>query len=50
MTPEQEKALEAATAAIVNKMLHGPTVQLKELAKDGHPPELIGLVKRLLGL
>jgi len=50
LTPEQEKALEAATAAIVNKMLHGPTVQLKELAKDGHPPELIGLVKRLLGL
>ena len=32
LTPEQEQALEAATAAIVNKMLHGPTVQLKELA------------------
>jgi len=50
LSPEQEKALEAATAAIVNKMLHGPTVQLKELAKDGHPPELIGIIKRLLGL
>jgi glutamyl-tRNA reductase len=50
LTPQQEQALEAATAAIVNKMLHGPTVQLKELAKDGHPPELIGLIKRLLGL
>jgi glutamyl-tRNA reductase len=50
LTPEQEQALEAATAAIVNKMLHGPTVQLKELAKDGHPPELIGIIKRLLGL
>jgi len=50
LTAEQEQALEAATAAIVNKILHGPTVQLKELAKDGHPPELIGLVKRLLGL
>src|SRR2546425_251232 len=32
LTPEQEQALEAATTAIVNKMLHGPTVQLKELA------------------
>jgi glutamyl-tRNA reductase len=50
LTPEQEKALEAATTAIVNKMLHGPTVQLKELARDGHPPELIGLIRRLLGL
>jgi glutamyl-tRNA reductase len=50
LTPEQERALEAATAAIVNKMLHGPTVRLKELAKDGHPPELIGIIKRLLGL
>jgi glutamyl-tRNA reductase len=50
LTPEQELALEAATTAIVNKMLHGPTVQLKELARDGHPPELIGLIRRLLGL
>jgi len=50
LTPEQEQALEAATTAIVNKMLHGPTVQLKELARDGHPPELIGLIRRLLGL
>ena len=50
LTAEQEHALEAATTAIVNKMLHGPTVQLKELARDGHPPELIGLIRRLLGL
>lgn len=50
LTAEQEQALEAATTAIVNKMLHGPTVQLKELARDGHPPELIGLIRRLLGL
>jgi glutamyl-tRNA reductase len=50
LTAAQEQALEATTTAIVNKMLHGPTVQLKELARDGHPPELIGLVRRLLGL
>jgi glutamyl-tRNA reductase len=50
LTPEQEQALDAATTAIVNKMLHGPTVKLKELARDGHPPELIGLIRRLLGL
>jgi glutamyl-tRNA reductase len=50
LTPEQEQALEATTTAIVNKMLHVPTVQLKEIARDGHPPELIGLIRRLLGL
>ena len=35
LTPEQEKALEAATSAIVNKLLHAPTVRLKELAGHG---------------
>jgi len=50
LTQEQEQALDAATTAIINKMLHGPTVKLKELARDGHPPELIGLVRKLLGL
>jgi glutamyl-tRNA reductase len=50
LTPEQEQALDAATAAIVNKLLHPPTVQLKEIARNGHPPELVALVRKLLGL
>jgi len=50
LTKEQEDALESATAAIVNKLLHAPTVALKEAARNGHEPEQVGLIRRLLGL
>ncbi len=49
LTSEQEAALEAATSAIVNKLLHGPTVQLKEMAGNGHP-EHVGFIRKLFGL
>jgi len=49
LTPEQESALEAATSAIVNKLLHGPTVRLKELAGNGQADH-VGLVRRLFDL
>jgi glutamyl-tRNA reductase len=48
LTPEQESALDAATAAIVNKLLHGPTVQLKQMA--GTQPEHVGFFRKLFGL
>jgi glutamyl-tRNA reductase len=50
LTPEQEAAVEAATSAIVNKLLHAPTVALKEAARGGHEPGEVGLIRRLLGL
>jgi glutamyl-tRNA reductase len=49
LTPEQESALDAATSAIVNKLLHGPTVQLKEMAGNGQP-EHVGFIRKLFGL
>ncbi len=49
LTAEQESAIEAATSAIVNKILHVPTVQLKELAGNGHA-EHVGLIRKLFGL
>jgi glutamyl-tRNA reductase len=49
LTPEQEKALEAATSAIVNKLLHAPTVRLKELAGHGQIDH-VGIVRRLFDL
>jgi len=49
LTPEQENALEAATSAIVNKLLHAPTVHLKQMAGDGQP-EHVGLIRKLFGL
>jgi glutamyl-tRNA reductase len=50
LSAEQEQALDAATAAIVNKLLHPPTVGLKEIARNGHAADVIGLVRKLLGL
>jgi glutamyl-tRNA reductase len=49
LSPEQERALEAATAAIVNKLLHGPTVHLKEMAGNGQS-EHVGFIRKLFGL
>jgi glutamyl-tRNA reductase len=50
LTPEQEDALDAATTAIVNKLLHSPIVHLKESAQNGHGPEHVSLIRKLLGL
>jgi glutamyl-tRNA reductase len=50
ISPEQEAALDAATSAIVNKLLHAPTSQLKELSRNGHAAEVMDLVRKLFGL
>ena len=50
LSPEQEKAVETMTAGIVNKLLHPPTVRLKEMAKNGHHAEHVGLIRKLFGL
>jgi glutamyl-tRNA reductase len=49
LTPEQDHALEAATSAIVNKLLHEPTVQLKQMA-GSKQPEHVGFIRKLFGL
>jgi len=50
LTPEQRAAIEGVTSAIVNKLLHAPTVHLKDAARNGHSPEHVGLIRKLLGL
>lgn len=50
LTPEQEQALEAATIAMMNKVLHNPMVYLKEVARNGYSPEQVTLIRKLLGL
>jgi glutamyl-tRNA reductase len=50
LTAEQEAALDAATSAIVNKLLHPPTVHLKEIARDGFAADQVALIRKLLGL
>jgi hypothetical protein len=34
----------------VNKLLHAPTVALKEATREGHEPGEVGLIRRLFGL
>jgi glutamyl-tRNA reductase len=50
LTPEQEKALDAVTSGIVNKLLHSPTVELKRMAGNRHHTEHVGLIRKLFGL
>ena len=50
LTPQQEEALDAATSAIVNKLLHSPIVHIKASAQSGRGPEDVGLIRKLLGL
>jgi glutamyl-tRNA reductase len=50
LTPEQNDALEAVSTAIVNKLLHAPTVCLKDVARQGLSNEEAGLLRMALGL
>jgi glutamyl-tRNA reductase len=50
LTAEQEKAVEALTSGIVNKLLHPPTVELKKMASSRHHTEYVGLIRKLFGL
>ncbi len=49
LTDEQRHAVDAVATAIVNKLLHAPTVFLKEAAQDERM-ELLETASRLLGL
>jgi glutamyl-tRNA reductase len=50
LTQEQMEMVDAATAAIVSKLLHAPTVQIRLLGRDGDSAEVVGLVRKLLDL
>jgi glutamyl-tRNA reductase len=50
LSAEQEAAIDAITAGIVNKLLHAPTVHLKEIAREGNTDAQVSLIRRLLGL
>ncbi len=50
LSPEQELAVEAATRAIVNKILHTPITTLKSAARDPQATTVIDLIRRLFNL
>jgi len=49
-TPETREAIEAMSAAIVNKILHAPISKLRESSRAGSPRSWLELVHELFGL
>jgi glutamyl-tRNA reductase len=50
LTPRQEKTVQAMGKAIACKLLHEPTVRLRELAPDEEFPAYLELIQDLYGI
>jgi glutamyl-tRNA reductase len=50
LTPEQERAVDGLTRSLMQKWLHRPIVELKEMARDSSAVSAVELVHRLFGL
>ena len=50
LSAEQESALQNLTNSLLNKILHGPTAELKQLSQDPARADQIEAIKRMLGL
>ena len=50
LSAEQESALQNLTNSLLNKILHGPTAELKHLSQDPARADQIESIKRMLGL
>lgn len=50
LTDKQKKSLEAMSQAIVNKLLHQPTLYLKQIAEDPEAEISVDAVRRIFGL
>jgi glutamyl-tRNA reductase len=50
LTPEQQSAVDQITQSLVNKILHQPIAQLKQVANDPDGPEIVELVRKLFNV
>jgi glutamyl-tRNA reductase len=50
LTPDQEAALESLTQSLMNKMLHGPTSELRRLSRQSASEDPLRTIKRMFGL
>ena len=50
LTPEQQTAIDQITQALVNKILHHPIAQLKQMAHDPQGPELVELIRKIFNI
>ena len=47
---ETRRVVEALSQSLVNKILHAPTVKLRDSSREGHAPRFIELISELFGL
>ena len=50
MTPDQQAAVDQITQALVNKILHHPISELKQMAHDPQGSEMADLVRRIFNI
>ena len=50
LSPEQQAAVDQITKSIVNKILHPPIEQLKQMANDPQGPDLTDLIRKLFNI
>jgi glutamyl-tRNA reductase len=50
LSPEQERAVEALTRGIINKVMHTPITTLKTAARDTEVTTMVDVVRRLFNL
>jgi glutamyl-tRNA reductase len=50
LSPEQQSAVDHITKSMVNKVLHNPIEQLKQMAHDPDGPDFIDIVRRIFNI
>ena len=50
LSPEQQAAVDQITKSLVNKILHPPIEQLKQLARDPQGPDIAGVIRKLFNI
>ena len=50
LSPEQQAAIDQLTRSLVNKILHPPIEQLKQIAHDPQGPDIVDLIRKLFNV
>jgi glutamyl-tRNA reductase len=50
LSPEQQSAIDHITKSMINKILHTPIEQLKEMAHDPDGPDFIDIVRKIFNI
>jgi glutamyl-tRNA reductase len=50
LSPEQQAAVDQITKSLVNKILHSPIEQLKQLAHDPEGPDIAELIRKIFNI